>query len=96
MSFRRTFNQQEGWCTLVQENQALLGELPVGALVNKNAFRDYVTRGVHREVILTPSVFEISPKARADLFDFIHGKAYFDMESASFDHFNAAFQSDHV
>jgi hypothetical protein len=96
MSFRRTFNEQEGWHLLVQENQALLSELPAGALVNKNAFRGYVTRGVHREIALTPSVFEISSKARADLFEFIHGEAHFDMEAASFDHFNDAFRSNHA
>ena len=96
MSFRRTFNEQEGWRTLVQENRALLSELPVDALVNQNAFCDYVTRGVHKDFALSPSVFEISAKARADLFDFMHGKAQFDMDVTSFDHFNEALRSDHV
>ena len=96
MSFRRTYNEHEVWCQLVQENQALLSEVPAAALANKNAFRDYLARGVHHEIVLTPSVFELSPKVRADLFDFIHFKAYFDMEMASFDQFNEAFRRDHT
>ncbi|WP_395749353.1 hypothetical protein [Prosthecobacter sp.] len=94
MSFRRASNEHEAWRAVVQESQALLSEIPAAALVSKSAFRDYVTCGVHRDVAFAPSVFEISAKARADLFDFMHGKAHFDMEGGGFDHFNAAFRSD--
>ncbi len=80
----------------VGENHVLLSELPTAALASKDAFRDYVTRGRHRDMTFTPSVFEISAKARSDLFDFMHGKACFDMEAAGFDHFNTAFRSDHA
>jgi hypothetical protein len=95
MSFRRKFNTHDLWCALVRENEALLCELPTGALANMAVFRDYVTRGVHRDVALSPSVFQVSAKARRDLHTFMHKKAYFDMEVGNFDHFNEAFRRDH-
>lgn len=96
MTFRRTNNKHEGWRVLVQENHVLLCELPAAALANENAFRDYVTRGVHRDITLTPSVFDLSAKARAGLFEFMHAKACFDMDVTGFDDFNEAFRRDHA
>ena len=92
MSYRRAINAHD-WCrAAVRENEALLRELPTGALANESAFRDYVTRGVHRDVRLAPSVFELSPRALNDLKTFMRDKAQFDMDTMLFDHFNEAFR----
>ena len=95
MSFRKTFNRHDGWRVVVRENCDLLREVPTAALANEYAFRDYVTRGTHRDAILTPSVFELSRKAIDDLWTFINCKAQFDMDAILFDHFNEAYRRHH-
>jgi hypothetical protein len=95
MTFRRGSNSHERWCALVRDNADLLADLPRGALVRENAFRDYVTRGVHRGVRLSPSVFELSPESLEKLAIFIGHRAQFDMDALLFDDFNEAFRRSH-
>jgi hypothetical protein len=90
MSFRRDSNAHERWCRLVRENADLLADLPPEALVRENAFRDYVTRGVHRGVRFSPSVSELSRDALEKLALFIYHRTEFDMDVIRFDDFNEA------
>jgi hypothetical protein len=75
----------------VQEQFALVSELPAEALARETVFRDNVTSGMHQEKVLTPSVFELSRTALNDLYAFM-GKAEFDMDVTLFEHFNQAFR----
>lgn len=92
MSFRRKSNGHDLWSALVRENAALLVDVPRGALIRESAFRDYVTRGSHRGVELSPSVFELSAESLAKLWTFINHRAQFDMDASLFDDFNEAFR----
>jgi hypothetical protein len=96
MSFRRKPNAHDWWLTVVRENTALLTELPPEATANEAAFRDYVTKGVHRDMPLAPSVFDLSTQALDDLWAFINRKAQFDMDATLFDDFNEAFRVRHL
>jgi hypothetical protein len=69
-----------------------LSHVPTKALVREDAFRDYVTRGAHRGVRFSPSVFELSRESLADLWTFIQHRAQFDMDAIGFDDFNEAFR----
>ncbi len=95
VGFRRTSNSHDRWCTLVQENAHLLADIPRGALSREIAFRDYVTRGVHRGVRFSPSVFDLSTESLESLWTFIQHRAQFDMDAALFDDFNEAFRAAH-
>ena len=94
MSFRSA-SRHDIWNGLVQNNRTLLSELPREALANKEAFRDYVTSGTHRRVVLKPSVFELSSEAITNLWTFINQKTQFDMDATLFDNFNEAFRRCH-
>ena len=80
---------------MVQENGVLLTELPHEATANEAAFRDYVTKGLHRGRPMVPSVFDLSTQALDDLWTFINTKAEFDMDASLFDDFNEAFRLSH-
>jgi hypothetical protein len=95
MTFRRRTNSHDRWLSIVRENAALLSELPHLATATEAAFRDYVTRGVSRDIPLTPSVFELSTTALDDLWTFINQKAHFDLDATLFDDFNEAFRRQH-
>src|SRR5262245_39624346 len=92
MSFRRQLNRREWWLAVVDDGKELLREVPESALANEAAFRDYVTRGLHRGVRFSPCVFELSSAALDDLYSFINRVAKFDMDALLFDDFNEAFQ----
>lgn len=92
MGFRRETNRHDRWVRLVRENAELLSHVPKEALVREDAFRDYVTRGAHRGVQFSPSVFELSEQSLADLWTFITHRAQFDMDAIRFDDFNEAFR----
>jgi hypothetical protein len=92
MSFRRKHNRADMWTEIVAENKQLLSELPPAALRSEQAFRDYVTSGVHAAVAFSPSVESLSPRALEDLWTFINHKAQFDMDAVLFESFNSAFQ----
>ena len=96
MSFRRSRNSHDLWRALVHENADLLAQLPPKALESEQIFRDYVTRGVHDGLPLTPSVFELSPAAVENLWRFINHKAQFDMDATLFDDFNEAYRARNV
>jgi hypothetical protein len=95
MGFRRTWNHHDVWLSLVRENMSLLTELPKGSLVNEQAFRDYVTSGIHRGVLLEPSVSELSARALNDLAMFINYRTQFDMDVIRFDAFKTALRTRH-
>jgi hypothetical protein len=95
VGFRKKSSRHEWWSALVQENAELLVDVPRGALIREIAFRDYLTRGVHRGVRLSPSVFELSARALGQLWTFIQHRAQLDMDAALFDDFNEAFRRAH-
>lgn len=92
MSFRQGGNTHDHWVTIVEENEALLRELPKGAVKNISAFRDYLTGGARRDDTLMPSVFQLSDQALDDLHVFLTDKAQFDMEVTYFYDFVRAFR----
>ena len=92
MAFRRSLNSQDWWRDLVRQNRVLLDELPRRATANEQTFRDYLTSGTARGIPLSPSVFELSPRALNDLWTFVHDKAHFDFDASLFDDFDAAFR----
>jgi hypothetical protein len=95
MRFRRETSSHDVWRQVVRQYAALLKELPPQALVNEQAFRGYVTNGVYRGTKLSPTVFELSPGALDDLWNFINNRAQFDMDATLFDDFNEAFKRAH-
>ena len=95
MGFRRQENAHDVWRATVQENVALLRELPTEALSNEEAFRAYLTNGVYGGSRLSPSVTALSVMALDDLWAFINVKAKFDMDATLFTDFNAAFARTH-
>jgi hypothetical protein len=92
MGFRKKSNRHDWWTALVQDSADLLVDVPREALTQEIAFRDYVTRGVHRGVRLSPSVLDLSSKSLENLWNFIQHRARFDMDAALFDDFNEAFR----
>lgn len=93
MAFRRIENRHDWWTRVVSENAQLLRHVPPSAIATEAAFRDYVTKSVHRGTRLEPTVFALDCQALDDLWDFIQRKAPFDMIAESFDDFNAAFRA---
>jgi hypothetical protein len=92
MSFRRSLNNHDIWQALVREHVDLLAQLPPKALESEQSFRDYVTKGVHDDLLLVPSVFQLSSVALESLWRFINEKAHFDMDAILFDNFNEAYR----
>jgi hypothetical protein len=93
MSFRRKSNSHDIWLSVVQESASLLSTLPSRVIASEAAFRDYMTRSTLEGRSVSPSVFDLSPRALDDLFSFMNRRAQFDMDIALFDDFNEAFRS---
>lgn len=92
MSYRRKQNRREWWLRVVGENRALLQHLPAQALVSEASFRDYLTRGVHGGVRLSPELSGLPAVVLQDLWVFVQHKACFDMDVTLFDEFNKAYR----
>lgn len=92
MSFRKNQNAHDLWKSIVEKNRDLLSPVPLAAIASEAAFRNYLTRSVHRDVQFSPSVCELSKAAVDDLWTFIVHKTEFDMDILYFDDFNEAFR----
>jgi hypothetical protein len=93
VSYRRRASKHDLWTSVVEASDDLLAEVPAGALSSEAAFRDYLTRGVHRGVAYRPTVFELDAAALDKLWCFINERAQLDMDATLFDDFNEAFRA---